>query len=153
MREILFRGKTLENSKWVYGSLVALLVDGKKTCCITSVAEVDVDNTVKDDLCFTFGRDVHIVVQETIGQETGIRDSNGKSIYEGDIVRAVNPDGDVRGIGDVEYLDEYGMWYCGGTLNDGLFDLKKGLECEFQVIGNVYDNPELMLTLRGRPLF
>ena len=66
MREIKFRGKRVDNSKWVYGYY---LVAGG----IPFIS--------------TFGEKEPIaVIPETVGQYTGLHDKNGKEIYEGDIL-------------------------------------------------------------------
>ena len=70
------------------------------------------------------------VVPETVGQYTGLTDKNGKKIFEGDIVKISNDE-----IFEVKYED--------GGFTAGLFlgDWDYG---HVEVIGNIYDNPELM---------
>lgn len=79
-------------------------------------------------------------------QSTGLKDENGKEIFEGDIVKVT--DGDERtnfpdgGIGTICGLDGIFMWYIDGQVHNGLFDISQ--EYYIEVVGNIYENPELV---------
>lgn len=136
-REIEFRG--FDGTKWYYGDLEY----NRKT----DVARI---HTYKEDgsYCRQYAVD-----PDTVGQFTGQYDKNDKKIYEGDIVRWEYPDydhctgwkGTVKNVCKVTF--EYGSFrinaypYNLGSCEDFFEDKETyGLE----VIGNVYDNPELL---------
>ena len=126
MREILFRGKTTRTKLWVYGHYSTNYGTGN-----TEIRD-------KAECCFVE------VIPETVGQYTGLTDKNGKKIFEDDIVKVTDDNGEMNvcscGIGYVLFYD--GVWYIADEVNDGLYDVSKIYYIE--VIGNIHDNPELL---------
>ena len=78
MREILFRGKTVNGGEWVQGSLFA---EGTSFEIIRGT-------------CNNLGIEGVDVVPDTIGQFTGIIDEIGKKVFEGDILDCITADFD-----------------------------------------------------------
>ena len=97
--------------------------------------ECDIYQIINDDGVGFF------IDKETIGQFTGLKDKNGKEIYEGDIVKIKSNPLDMTGY--IIY-DEYDLAF---ELRD---DENESQEClwyqeqELEVIGNIYDNPDLL---------
>ena len=126
MREILFRGKRMDNGEWITGDLVhdRRVKTNEPVLCIWYF---DSDGKAQQE----------DVEQETVGQYTGLTDKNGKKIFEGDILELDGEDG----FFEVEYDDDRAMFVTNGDYTTFYFD---NLWNEVEVIGNVYDNPELM---------
>ena len=134
MREILFRGKRLDNGEWVYGSLV---IQNGEHISKTEVAP---------DEYYIFGkRGEHCLINpSTVGQYTGLTDKNGKKIFIDDIVEAKQPPFIQRGV--VTQLSD-GLYVFKGKKYHDFIDFKLkdvNLERCLSVIGNIHDNPELL---------
>jgi uncharacterized phage protein (TIGR01671 family) len=143
MREIKFRGKNLNTKEWVYGDLLQWN-DGETAIGVHG-------QFIDDGYHFNENYDKTPYVDETtVGQYTGLKDKSGKEIYEGDII---NVNGKYPKL--IRYIDEWAS-YCLANLTDLDCDLKTrywhqvspcwwtDYKREIKVIGNVYDNPELL---------
>lgn len=125
MREYKFRGFTVNEEKfnngkdgWIYGNL-SVLDD-----VTVDIQDINDNNWFKE------------VNPESIGQYTGLKDKNGKEIYEGDIVK-----GTFYG-GPMPIYDYVFEIYWNERTKGFMADYFESTECE--VIGNMYDNPELL---------
>ena len=142
-REILFRGKRFQGENWVEGYFYKSDINKRER------------ESGKATLIFTPDCDTFIyipkalnsvmVIAETIGQYTGLTDKNGTRIFEGDIL-----EGDLDDNLDLgaKWRSTIVMGKFGWLADDPTgtnptpldeFDIKEG-----EVIGNIYDNPELM---------
>lgn len=129
MREILFRGKSIEDNKWVYGDLIREKKSFGKIC-------TRIYRTTNN------GWELIDVDSKTVGQYTGLNDKNGNKIFEGDIVDF--PDrSDSESYGVVEYdtnETEFGIVY--DSIYEGLG--RQYHSRDIEIIGNIFDNPELL---------
>ena len=123
MREIKFRGKDKSTNEWVYGDL------------IHEHGQVFIRSHIRGRIC------IIPVKPETVGQFIGSYDINGIGIYEGDIIRYEYED-EKEGyiaIDKVEYVDLYSGFY--PFYKSAVFRAEVS---QAEILGNTYDNPELL---------
>lgn len=143
MREIKFRGKRLDNGEWIYGSLlVSHFKDDKKERYFITQFSGN----------YTFE---HKVDPNTVGQFTGLRDKNGRDIWEGDIFKE-DGSGIVRSVfrvpGGLAFEDNpvsFGYDHRAPVYPYSSIAEMQSVSwlsqcCE--VIGNIHDDPELLKT-------
>ena len=128
MREYLFRAKAAENKgiykigEWVHGSL-------RRT-------------TMDDFYIYDFGTDIKIEINpETIGQYTGLKDRNGRMVYEGDIVQ----DPELGTLAEIVWNKENARFYVHFFGENANPEFING----FDKIGNKWDNKELIKGMHG----
>ena len=152
MREILFRGKRIDNCEWVYGSFCMDAREQFNGLC-------GVDGFIRLYDKAKGKMQTYEVDRETVGQYTGLKDKNGKRIFEGDIIKSDN--GKQSSISVVKFGEYYPkMFY---AMMDIYFPIAQHINANgffaestkhedmilfkspfFEIIGNVHDNPELL---------
>lgn len=134
MRTIKFRAKRSDTGEWVYGDLIHRN-DGD----VAIYTNLDTWAENQDDVD-AYG-DSFRVDNSTVGQFIGILDKNGKEIYEGDIVEYTTCYfGNEKRHRKVVEWESFDSDDFGEPHNIGYFNLSEYME----VIGNIYDNPELL---------
>lgn len=141
MRDIKFRGKEIDTGKWVFGFYLE-----------QDIYNMGSKNTKRDLLI----KDAGVIVQNskcnsgtvidknTIGQYTGLKDKNGKEIYEGDIVY-IKGETEILDIkGKVEYSETFAQYIITNTKNIMYEAEPLGDYENIEVIGNIYDNLGLL---------
>lgn len=86
---------------------------------------------------------VHRVEKDSVGQYTGLRDKNGKDIYEGDILQ-FEIDGEMFMTSPVEWKPEFGIFGAGINVGEWCPEDMWACEADYEVIGNIYEHPELL---------
>ena len=142
MREILFRGKRVDNGEWIEGFFAK---SGDKTFIL-----------IASDIAFGYVT-MKEVLSETIGQYTGLTDKNGKKIFKGDILQGYQylSEGHFNYYAEVVYFENcpaFGLY----TFKNPNLDTVNGIfsgNTEFmedwesknwEIIGNIHDNPEML---------
>ena len=121
MREIKFRGKSIESGEWVYGDLR------------TTGDEITINYLI---IASESGLHINMSIPvdpDTVGQFIGLHGKSGEDIYEGDIVRSAS-----TRLFEVRY--ELGAYR--GKHGDSKIVLED--DSYYEVIGNIFDTPKLL---------
>ena len=123
MREILFRGKRVDNGEWVYGYYCHVGYTGsEKHYIIPTYASAFYEIEI---------------VPETVGQYTGLNDKNGRKFFEGDIVKYR----DCIGVVEWDLGRSRFMVTFGGTDNVGFGQINLSV---IEIVGNIHDTQKLL---------
>lgn len=137
MRDIIFKAKRVDNGEWIEGGYAEH--DGKSfiviwTRYIPDTRDWDTVEYYENNPCYNSA--LIEVIPETVCQYTGLKDENGNKVFENDILNVI-------------YSDPQGE--CHNTENYLLDDLRTdyilGWLCyanELKIVGNKFDNPELL---------
>lgn len=152
MREIIFRGKRVDNGEWIEGIPIKTYDTeiGINLPLRYKAKNITLMNNDRVELCCAMDESAYfdtenypIIDDETIGQYTGLKDVHGTRIFEGDVCKAY-----ICKAADTVEKEVVGV-IC---FEDGTFEFK----CEheniylyplinvFEVIGNIFDSPELL---------
>ena len=134
-REILFRGKRIDNQEWVYGDL-------SQFHSSFYISDKEIQNVVLVQ-----------VIPETVGQFIGLTDINGKKIFEGDCVRWDDGSkGKYWRVGEIKWVNSHyeifakcfssdkpnEFWWMEFKFGAFIYEYDGVLE----IVGNIHDNPE-----------
>lgn len=128
LRTIKFRGKSIYDEEWLYGSLIKIERD--RYAVIPSLNDIEIGKSIG----------MYEVCLETIGQFTGLYDKNGKEIYEGDIIKGF----DITV--EVWYSEDKACFIAEmkEPQND-MVDILGGYDtARMEIIANIYDHPQLI---------
>lgn len=147
MRDILFRGKRVDNGKWVEGyytelpcgSLGAIIFSNDDELVCEDTKSYIIKVFTKQHTNYSNSNPLQViecekyeVIPETVGQFTGLCDKNGRKIFEGDIVESPN---------GTQGFIEWQNAECAFLVDIG-DDWQTMDDCPYEVIGNKYDNKE-----------
>lgn len=162
-REILFRGKRIDNGEWVEGDLIQL----HKNAEYWYILPNGVSSELYEKEPYPFRQNdvmcevaLAKVIPETVGEYTGLTDKNGVKIFEGDIVKATYIERRCDSNGEhynseFELIEEVVFEHSAFMLKTDIEDIAMYRPLGFklyektriktiEIIGNIHDNPELL---------
>ena len=128
-----FRGRSTvedDKGKWVYGHL---LIDDNRALIINGIIEANDEYVSLEEWC-----DIDM---KTIGQSTGLKDKNGTEIFEGDALKNNDYPNQTFICKHSRLQESFQVESLNGLLTLSLW---KDEERDWQVLGNIYENPELV---------
>lgn len=150
-REIKFRGKMIPENEWIFGTI--LRIPAPPVCFGKSETDKYYiqfpDPRYMPDWNMPYKMVQGEVNPDTIGQYTGLKDKNGKEIYEEDVVKIINKNSKVIPIkpliAQIVWSEEYLAYILITTsIKDAFENLGDYIDYDIEVIGNVFENPELL---------
>jgi len=154
MREIEFRGQRCSNGKWVYGYYIESKTSWRghkphKSWIVTGAIS-------NGGFFNILGR--YAIKDDTVCQFTGLHDKHGKKVFEGDILLWTRKNIHIEGRPIQDFFDKCIIYYdndkcgfrfrckldCGSCVGNLDFSDDRAKESYIEVIGNIFDNPELM---------
>ncbi len=134
----LCKGKRKDNGAWIKG----YLIQGNKTY----IATTEAINYMVVSTSYMASIELVEVIPKTVGQCTGLEDKNGKLIFEGDIIKTKEYGRDI-GHSNVNNFDIFKVIYEPAVFR--LENVRRGFNLvgngnDFEIIGNIHDNPELL---------
>lgn len=142
-REILFRGKMIDNGEWIEGFFVQ---QKEKFYICSNLYQIMDGYSSKNGQHYGFG-DFYEVDPETVCQYTGLTDKNGKKIYEGDILkRILLPTKRIENVFRVKFVPVKSCFSAIDLNGSDVTFISDYINSnyEIEVIGNIFDNPELL---------
>lgn len=129
MRKIEFRAKRIDNEEWIYGNLMQfedsatfIFADERKGASTLTYAHFIINN-------------MHAIDEKTVGQYTGLKDKNGKKIFEGDICWEEHNE-----CYGVVKFEEGKFLYVWENIAEDLWEVADSIE----IYGNIHENLELL---------
>lgn len=132
MRPIKFRAKRVDNGEWVYGYVLetrmsGVYIIGTKQTMKSSQYEVKIGDRLWQ----------HEVDPETVGEFTGLKDKDGREIYEGDVLEE-----QPNLLFQVIWDSKWAKFKLQHIRHVAYPEWNRGIQ--MQVVGNIYSNPELL---------